>query len=45
MRTSAPVVAVLAIVAISGALVAAAIAGADQVVLAPFLFAALRSLP
>ena len=40
MRTAAPVVAVLAILAISGALVAAAIAGADQVVLAPFLFAA-----
>ena len=30
MRTAAPVVAVLAILAISGALVAAAIAGADQ---------------
>jgi signal transduction histidine kinase len=40
MRTAAPVVAVLAILAISGALVAAAIGGADQIALAPFLFAA-----
>jgi signal transduction histidine kinase len=40
MRTAAPVVAVLAILAIAGALVAAAIAGADQIALAPFLFTA-----
>ena len=43
MRTAAPVVAVLAILAISGAIVAAAIAGADQIALAPFLFAAVAA--
>ena len=43
MRTAAPVVAVLAILAIAGALVAAAIAGADHVALAPFLFAAVAA--
>ena len=43
MRTAASVVAVLAILAISGALVAAAIAGADQIALAPFLFAAVAA--
>ena len=43
MRNAAPVVAVLAILAIAGAIVAAAIAGADQVELAPFLFAAVAA--
>ena len=38
MRTAAPIVAVLAILAISGALVAAAIAGADHVELRPSYF-------
>jgi signal transduction histidine kinase len=43
MRIAAFVVAVLAILAIAGALVAAAVGGADEVALAPFLFAAVAA--
>src|SRR5215218_9675893 len=43
MRIAASVVAVLAILAIAGALVAAAVGGADEVALAPFLFAAVAA--
>jgi signal transduction histidine kinase len=43
MRIVAPVLAALAILAITGALVAAAIGGSDQVGLAPLLFAAVAA--